>query len=526
MSTKPDQEAAVDMNEVKEDHIGYVEPTTPAVSDMRDGELGAAAKPLPKSLQKLQHAELWLNNKLGIEQQGIELLRESDKRPPSLWNAFLIWSSLNVHFGQVPIGLVGAEFGLSLGWNLAAIIGGIAAGALLSAFCATLGPKLGLRQIVSSRFSFGIWGARLCAVLNVIVLGGFSIIGSIVTGGILDAVSNYTIGIELGIILVAILAYVVSFFGFRVIHQVEKYYWIFTAILMFVLIGQSASYVDASIPTYGTDSLAIAGTFLTIFAVNASVGVGWSTMASDYMIHYHASTPSWKIYFINYAGIVVFTSFPTIVGALIGNIAFANPNSSFAAAYASHGIGGLLLELYHPVGWAKTAMVLLSFSTVAGGAALSYSSGLSLQLLSSYSRAVPRFIWSFLWVLVTTIIAVAGRNDLSSFVTSLISIVGYWIVPFAVILLLEDQVFRRRRGYVVDDWNTPSRLPWGVAAVFALLAGYLCGGLPGMAQTWFVGPVAAYFGPYGGDVGLYMSAAISAVVYLAARPIEMHYAGR
>lgn len=34
----------------------------------------------------------------------------------------------------------------------------------------------------------------------------------------------------------------------------------------------------------------------------------------------------------------------------------------------------------------------------------------------------------------------------------------------------------------------------GIAAIFSLLAGYLGGGLPGMSQVWYIGPVAGKFG--------------------------------
>ena len=47
-----------------------------------------------------------------------------------------------------------------------------------------------------------------------------------------------------------------------------------------------------------------------------------------------------------------------------------------------------------------------------------------------------------------------------------------------------------------------------------------------MAQTWYVGPIAAHFGSYGGDVGVYLSAAITLVWYPIARTIEKKYTGR
>jgi hypothetical protein len=60
-------------------------------------------------------------------------------------------------------------------------------------------------------------------------------------------------------------------------------------------------------------------------------------------------------------------------------------------------------------------------------------------------------------------------------------------VSFTIILLIEDQWFRRKEGYNLIVWDVPSKLPWGLAAVMALLTGYLAGGVTGMSQTWYIG---------------------------------------
>jgi purine-cytosine permease-like protein len=75
--------------------------------------------------------------------------------------------------------------------------------------------------------------------------------------------------ITVGIVIIAVLSYVISVFGFKLIHTFEKYSWIGTFILLLVLIGQAAPHVDPSIPGKdGSSGLAFAGTFLTILAIN------------------------------------------------------------------------------------------------------------------------------------------------------------------------------------------------------------------------------------------------------------------
>ncbi|KAH9214872.1 purine-cytosine permease-like protein [Leptodontidium sp. 2 PMI_412] len=472
-------------------------------------------------LRTLRKGEEWLDEKMGIETQGIDRIREEDKQPPSILNVFLLWWSMTCHVGTVPLGMLGPDFGLTLNQSIAAVVVGTVLGALCTAFTGTLGPKLGLRQIASSRYSFGFYGAKLCSVLNIVVGGGFAVVNVVVVGQILAAVSDYNMSIAVGCIIIAVISYVISIFGFALIHTFEKYSWIMTFILLIVLMAEIGDKVDGSPPATGT-SLEVAGSFLSFMAICFSSSSGWCSMASDYYCNYPATTKSWKIFFLTLFGISIPTIFTTVVGACLGNVVYTNKlaNPLLANANEHHGLGGLLRESYHPIGFSKFCLVLLVFSVLGNNIAINYSSGLSLQLLGHYFHAIPRFIWSFLNALVIAVLAIAGREHLSTIVSNFVSLLGYWTISFTFILLVEDQWFRRTEGYDLNVWDVPGKLPLGLAAVVALLAGYLGGGVPGMAQNWYVGPIALKFGTYGGDVGIYLSGAITLLVYPPARWYE------
>ena len=98
---------------------------------------------------------------------------------------------------------------------------------------------------------------------------------------------------------------------------------------------------------------------------------------------------------------------------------------------------------------------------------------------------MPRFVWSFLNALVIAVLAIAGKDSLSAVVNDFVSMLGYWTISFTLILLIEDKYFRRKDGYDLNVWDNPAGLPVGIAAVTSLLAGYLAGGVPGMAQVSF-----------------------------------------
>lgn len=293
--------------------------------------------------------------------------------------------------------------------------------------------------------------------------------------------------LAVGIIIIAIIGYLISVFGFALIHTYEKYSWIMTFILMLVLFGEIGGKVDPSVPALDT-GLGLAGSFLSFLAINFSSASGWCSIAADYYCNYPANTKSYKIFFLTFFGISIPTIFATVLGACLGNVAISSTAYPVLSdAYQHHGLGGLLRESYHPIGFSKFVLVLLVFSVLGNNIAVNYSSGLSLQLLGHYFHAVPRFIWSFLNALVIAILAIAGREHLSLIVSNFVSLLGYWTISFTIILLIEDQWFRRHEGYNLLVWDIPGKLPWGLAAVMALLTGYLAGGVTGMSQTWYIG---------------------------------------
>lgn len=350
------------------------------------------------------------------------------------------------------------------------------------------------------------------------VCGSYLVINFITVSQILSAVSDYTLSLSVGAVLVGIISYVVSFFGFHVIHTFTKYSWVVSFILLCVLLGQAGPHITSASPT--PDITPSNGTWLSFFAIMISATSGWCSVVADYYCHYPADIKRWKVFSYTWVGLLLPTTFAMMVGACIGNAALSGQYAPYTEAMADHGLGGLLREIYHPLAWSKFCLVILTFTVLGNNVVVIYSSGLSLQLLGHYFHAIPRFVWSLLFAVVTVVLAVAGQDHLVTIISNAVALMGYWGIAFTFILFIEDQWFRRGHpdvGYNLAVWNQPNRLPLGAAAVTALLAGYLAGGVTGMAQTWWVGPIAL---KVGGDVGLYLTALITTVVYLPLRRLE------
>lgn len=97
-------------------------------------------------------------------------------------------------------------------------------------------------------------------------------------------------------------------------------------------------------------------------------------------------------------------------------------------------------------------------------------------------------------------------------------VIGYWSTIFAAIVLTEHFLFRKNdfNSYRIQDWNKPSKLPIGIAALLSFLGGFGMV-IPSMSQVWYAGPIAR---AGTGDIGLLAGAIVGAVLYAILRALE------
>lgn len=124
-----------------------------------------------------------------------------------------------------------------------------------------------------------------------------------------------------------------------------------------------------------------------------------------------------------------------------------------------------------------------------------------------------------------SIVSCVGYNSLYAIISNLGAIIGYWTIIYFAILCEEQILFRRRIGWDLLVWNDKHSLPFGYAAGLAFCFG-VAGSVVGMAQTWYTGPIGAMIGEYGGDLGVELGFAFTAITYPAFRWCELKRFGR
>src|SRR5215471_17063259 len=247
----------------------------------------------------------------GVETHGIERVSPSTRTHVRIFDNFTMWLSANLVISTVALGALATQaFFLGFWDGLAVIIIFNALGVLPVAFFSTLGPKLGLRQMTISRFSFGWVGGIIMALFNVAACIGWSAV-NVIVGGQLAAslfcgtgakalatcsvnVAGLTlndVGVRaIGILVIAILTTLVSIYGYRYVHRYERWAWIPMAIIFAILFIVAIPHMKI-IPTPAFGAAEIAG-FISFGGAIFGFAVGWSSYAADYSVNQPEDTPS------------------------------------------------------------------------------------------------------------------------------------------------------------------------------------------------------------------------------------------
>jgi len=254
---------------------------------------------------------------------------------------------------------------------------------------------------------------------------------------------------------------------------------------------------------------------------------GWAPVCADYNCRLPAKTPPIKIFTLTFLGLFIPISFVEILGALLMTIT----NAAYTGAFENGGTGGLLSQILSPwKGGGKFVLFLLAFSVIANNVPNTYSAALSIQALGRPFAKIPRFFWTLIIFIAYTVAGVAGRQHFAEILSNFLAILSYWTAFFIIIVAEEHLIFRRPGGrlggYNLDDWDSPSRLPLGIAGVLAGCFGVV-GAVVGMAEVWYIGPLGVKAGAeFGADLGFELAAAFAGITFPVLRWLEIRYTGR
>ena len=125
-------------------------------------------------------------------------------------------------------------------------------------------------------------------ILNLATLVGFCVIICVVGGLCLSAVTDGRLTSTLGIVIIALLSMVISFFGFTVLHFYERYAWVAAIIAIVITTGCGGSHLWEQAPV----EPASAPVVLSFGGIIASYMIPWAAIASDFTTWFDPVVPS------------------------------------------------------------------------------------------------------------------------------------------------------------------------------------------------------------------------------------------
>jgi purine-cytosine permease-like protein len=314
----------------------------------------------------------------------------------------------------------------------------------------------------------------------------------------------------------------ITIFGIRVFNFYERYAFLPQLIVLSILYGLAAKNFDTTTVSLG-DATTIIGSRLSFFSLCLSAAITYAGVGPDYYVYYDPKSPSTKLFLLTLFGLTSSFSFGLILG--IGLASGIASNAAYSSAYEVSQ-GALIVAGFEPVGtFGHFCSVVVALGIIANLIPTTYSTGIDVQLLARVASRVPRWIWNTVGAVIFTVCALAGREHLSEIFTNFLSLMGYWTAFWIAIILEEHLIFRRSRGWNWESWNDKSKLPLGCAALVAFLVGWV-GAILGMAQVWFIGPIAKLVGEHGADMGSYLGFCWALLVYPPLRWLELRYTGR
>ncbi|HEV7126617.1 MAG TPA: cytosine permease [Ktedonobacterales bacterium] len=445
---------------------------------------------------------------IGFETTGIERVEENDRGHTQLWDTMWLWWSANSVVATVAVGLINVFFGLGFWGSLLVIVIANVIGVLPVAFLSTLGPKTGLAQMPLTRFSFGLQGARLPAIFNMIACVGWSAVNAIIGSSLLVTWSAGKIPLWAALIFLAIITTLVSVFGYFIVHRYERYAWIPMVILFgYVFVVAAPHFNIASLPAPALLApLALIGGILTFGGAVLGYAIGWSSYAADYTRRQPASTPASRVFWYAFLGVTIPCIVLETLGVLLTTVAGgAALVGGLPGPVIANGLGTGAI--------ASVVLLLLAFSTIANNVPNDYSFALSTQVVG---LRVKRWILTIVGAVIYVIVAIYLSAKFEANLENFLLLIAYWLGAYSTIVLIEHWL--RKGQYAVQDYETASKLPVGIAAVVSMVVGLAVAAL-GISQQLFTGPLSKALG--GADIGFPLAIVASGILYFFLRKWEL-----
>jgi NCS1 nucleoside transporter family len=434
-----------------------------------------------------------------VEPGGVEQIPEGERHGKP-WNLLATWTSPNLEFATITVGILGPlYFGMSFWSTFSAIVVGTALGALSHGVLSTWGPRSGLAQMVLSRTAFDSTGNVLPAGLNALVAGiGWFAVNSISGSLALHALFHGPKWVWLLVVVVAQMA--LAAFGHNMVQAFERYAFPILGVLF--VVGAIIVFSKSHVSTGGGH--AIPGAWLIECSAALGYAVGWNPYASDYTRYFHKTVKSTSIAAAAFLGVFVSCVFLESAGA-------AMVSAAGKAANVDPGVYSGLM----PTWLGDLTLIGIAAGAIAANALNIYSGAMSALALGiriplSKARAAVAIVFG----VIGFFLALSGLHNAGEKYNNFLLVIAYWITPWLAVVFV-DRFLRRGQDVTKLALSRTFNNPSGVIAMFIGMA----------VSIWLFSNQTEYLGlvpkhhPAVGDITPFVGFVVSAVIYTLLRLI-------
>ena len=445
-----------------------------------------------------------------IEVHSIDWIPDPERHGKN-WQQTMLWFLGNFQFFTIPIGFLGPEMGLSLGWSILAGFLGVSFGTLFMAFHATQGPVFGLPQMIQTRAQMGYRGVVVALFAVLFTYMAFNVADQVLMSSGLHATFGWSTGLVAG--GTAILAALLAIFGYDWVHRVFRFLLVISLpcylIISFAILFGGAG---GSAPRHPGGFVFAA--FMSQFTLAAAYNITYAPYVSDYSRYMPRKTSPLGIVAAVFFGASGSAVWLIALGAWLA--------TRLNASDALLGLQTVGDNVAAPLG--SVTAVLSATALLATMGMNAYGGMLSvLTAIDSFRKITTSRLWRAATIVVLALIwYLLGRAwSSASAVTAVLdslTLMLYLLVPWTALNLV-DYFFVRHGHYAITDIFRLDGVyrRWGWRGLTAYFAGFACE-IPFMVILpiggfSFTGPVPAHL-TNGVDYAWVAGLLVSGLLYL------------
>ncbi|MEB3103662.1 purine-cytosine permease family protein [Ferviditalea candida] len=408
-----------------------------------------------------------------LEQLGKDDIRPTrqSERTMNFFGTFALWLAANVVITTVMTGMMFVP-DISFTDAILAIVIGSVLGAIPLALTGNIGIRTGLPTMVLTRASFGQKGAILPAIVNTLVLIGWSWIQAYMAGLSLNYAINYMTGysnVDMFVILTEVLVVLMTVYGHKGVERVEKYVSIAMIVLAFIVFYKlfTAYHISNLMTMQLSEHPAVTG--IIAFDIVVATAFSWMSSVCDFNRNCKSEkSGGWG----TYLGYIAASVIAMMLGAVVSGFSIL---SGMEQTYDPT----ILLAKY---GFGLVASLVVFFSVLSTNIMALYSATMS------FMNVFPGLgFWKpvVLIGIVSTLGALLKEALMTNFFTFVLMVATLFIPVFAIVLVdffilkksrydAEDIAFDRKKKYHYQNgFNLSAYAAYIIGAIFAYYFTYV-----------------------------------------------------